>query len=365
MNTYTRYGAMLASLTLVLGLVACAGETGPRGAAGVLGQGPVIDKAPKPDQDLGEYDSDPANTGDQTFGAQLAGSTGVWRITLDHVLQFDRGTGEPPVIVDSVLYDTDHSVLWLTIDGVDIALEDTGPDTGEQESFGCLVGVAEPCVRITGTTFFPSDAPPALLYANISQIYVDFGPAMDSTTTIVVGVKTAIADMPMTGSATYLGYSYLAGPYTDANGLEGTISQIGSVTMNVDFGLTEDQVDWESVKGDVVTDSESHLLNSLATIEGNSYSGDLSGTITGTPAELDPLTDHTLVVGGTLEGSFYGPAADTSVSTSDSESAGLFSWADTAPTDADLGGDGSGDSAVGGGGGEFVTGQGGLPAADD
>ncbi len=365
MNMYTRYGAMLASLTLVLGVVACEGNTGPRGPAGLLGQGPVFDKAPKPDQDLGEYDSDPANTGDQTFSGQLAGSTGVWRITLDHALQFDRGTGEPPVIVDRVLYDTDHQVIWLTIDGVDMPLEDVS--VGEQESFGCLVGVAEPCVKLTGTTFFPADAPPALLYANITQVDLDFGPAMDSSATIVVGVKTAIADMPVTGTATYIGASYFSGPYTDANGDPRTVDQIGTVNIDVTFDAATDQVKWSSQKTvdplDLTFDE--HLLSASATIDGNSYSGDLSGTITGANLGGDVLAEQTLVVGGTLEGSFYGPAPDTSNLAGDNETAGLFTWADADPTDADLDGDGSGDSAVGGGGGEFVGGQGDLPPPED
>lgn len=333
-----------------LAIAGCEGDTGsvgPTGPTGPAGTSPLgFNTAPQADQDLGEYDSgaDPADPADdpadQEFDKQLADSTGVWRVTLDHVLQFNRGTGEPPVIATSVLYDTDHDVLWLTIDGVDFAFEDDG--TGDLVSIGCLAGAAQPCITITESNL------PALLYAAIAHVDVQFGPAIDSNAAIVVGVKTAIADMPVTGTATYLGDSHLFVSYTRPDGTSGSTEQDGTVVMDVDFDPNATiQVDWSSTLGDPTTTPDNHGLSATATIDGNSYGGVLNGTISGTTA----TQDDTLLVTGELEGSFYGPAADDG--TFSSETAGLFSFEDTS-TDSD--GD-TVDDAVGGGGGEFGAGQ--------
>lgn len=315
MNTYFRYAAMTAALLLSLSLVACEGDTGTLGSPGNDGIGFV--PMPPADQTLGNYDSDPANTSDQTLDGQLASGSGVWRINLDHKVQLDRGDGAPPVLIDSVILDTDHNVLWVTIDGVDIALEDAAG--GSQESIGCLVGAATPCIKLTDSALNAS-----LAYAGIANIKADFGPALDSDIAIVSGVKTSIADMPVTGTAQYLGSSELTFSYTPAaGGTPITDSHTGStVTVDVDFDPAVNTVVYSDVLGAGLADS--HDLGSATTLDGNSYTGVLTGDIV--PANAADA----LVVSGTVEGSFYGPAADAVGG--GSETAGVFSFADTDPT---------------------------------
>lgn len=337
MRMQLKHGAILASLLLAL-----AGCSGDDGAAGNDGLGFV--PTPAADQILGEYD--PASTSDQTVDGQLVDNSGVWQIDLDHALQFDFGGGTAPVIVNSILYDSDHDVVWITVDGVDIAIE-------KDESLGCLNGSAQVCVRTKDSTLN------ALIdYAEIATVDLQFGPAIDSQATVVSGVKTSLAEMPTSGTAIYSGSSQFTASYTRPDGSPGSTTQTGVVTINVDFDpLAPIGVDWESAKDSIAFAANSHLLNSTTAVDGNSYSGVLSGAVVG--EFFDP--NDTLDVTGTVEGSFYGPAADTTGLGSLSETAGLFTFSDNEPDLDPI--TGFPTSPVGGtdGAGEFVAGQDGVP----
>lgn len=313
-----RNKTILASTALVaaLALAACTGDTGPPGQDGQDGQdGLGYVPMPTPDQALGEYD--PLGTEeDQTLLATLGSESGVWEIPLDGQVQIDFGNGTPPVVADTVIYDANFDELWLVVDGVETPLTLTEP----YESHGCNPGVPEPCVytwvAIGGD------------YAELVETEINHGPAVDAEGFAHYGVKTAAADMPHDGTATYVGSSRLIAGYTRPDGTSGYTSQTGAVTISVDFGAVSDQVDFSSTNGDLLT-ADDHDLSGLATIDGNSYTGTLSGTITGTTA-----TDaDTLDVTGTYSGTFYGPAVNDSLA---SETAGVFAASDTEPDLVDL-----------------------------
>lgn len=327
--------AIFASTVLVasLTLAGCAGGDGAGGSAGNDGLG--YTPTPISNIALGTYDAAGALI-PQKLRQQIVDSSGVWEITLDHQVQINRADGGLPVVASRVIYDSDHNDLWITVDGVDIPLNLGQSNTvsslfGTSSSLSCNVnGVVTPCVQNlvvrTGS------------YVELHRIDVTDNPAIDTDGYVVFGVKTAIADMPTTGTANYAGGSTASVVYTDALGNERSSFQQGVVTMGVDFGGATDNVTFSSIDATV---TNGHTLTGLATIDGNSYSGTMSGTIVGNIADAA----NTLNVDGTLEGTFYGPAyTNTGPTAFTSETAGVFSVSDT---DTD-GGTGATGTASGG-----------------
>lgn len=327
-NTFIATTALVAGLALAL--AACEGDTGPQGPAGLDGidgvdgnDGLGYVPMPTPDQALGEYAplGDPA---DQTVDAKLGSRSGVWEIPLDGQVQIDFGNGTPPVVADTVVYDANFDELWLVVDGTEIPLTQ-----GEgYESLACnSAGVPQPCVyywvQIGGD------------YAELAGVWIEHGPAVGTQGYAHYGVKTAAADMPAVGTASYAGLSRLYAELVRPDGTIWHTWQTGDVTIEVDFGATVDQVAFSSTRGDLSLQYE-HELSGLATIDGNSYSGTLSGTIIGVAVD----DANTLVVDGTYSGTFYGPAADTydpeALEPLIGETAGIFEASDTEP---DLAGD--------------------------
>lgn len=276
-----RKNTILALTALVAGLAlaACEGDTGPQGPAG-LGYVPV----PAPDQTLGEYDplGDPV---DQMIGNQLADSTGVWELQLDGAVQLDLGDGAPPVFGDAVRWDSDHNELWINVDGEWVALT-------EGMSIGCLPGVPQACVEIG---FGGGD------YAELAFVWIGHGPETDTYGVAHYGVKTAAADMPTTGTATYSGE------------FEGIVSYTSNATDGLDFlnGSADLAVDF--VTGDVAFASSGggasgpYALTGAATIDGNSYSGTVSGTYDDLLSLPNIPTATFVTTESSLTGSFYGP----------------------------------------------------------
>lgn len=275
---------ILAATALVAGLAlaACTGDTGPAGQDG-LGYVPV----PAVDQALGEYDplGDPV---DQMIGNQLADSTGVWELQLDGAVQLDLGDGAPPVFGDAVRWDSDHNELWISVDGEWVALT---PDI----SIGCLPGVPQACIEI-GIGGGDGD------YADLAFTWIGHGPATDTYAVAHYGVKTAAADMPTTGAATYAG------------AFEGVVSYTSDTTDGLDFvsGSADLAVEFGTGTGSLTFDSSGagadgpYSLTGTATIDGNSYSGTVEGDYDDGSSSQFPTATF-VATESSLSGSFYGP----------------------------------------------------------
>ena len=140
--------------------------------------------------------------------------------------------------------------------------------------------------------------------ASVAQ-YGTFGylSVSNSTTTdtdlafFYTGLKTPVGNLP--GTASYTGY------------FEGWATTVGttvdnSASMTADFGAgtfifsSAGDID-DGIGG---TWGSYTLDSSVVTISGNSYSGTMTGSLTPT----DGVTDSTYT--GTIEGAFYGPAAE-------------------------------------------------------
>ncbi len=276
-----RYFLTTISLAAALTVAGCEGDDGLPGAAG-LGFVPT----PPADQSLGEYD--PALLpADQTLAAQLVSGSGVWEITLDHKVQLDLGDGTPPVLADTVLYDADHDELWITVDGVDIAV------IGDI-SIGCFPGIPSPCVAVQ--TITSGD------YAELSQTFIGHGPAINTTLFTVDGVKTALADMPATGTASYAGIFGGVVDYT-SNTTVGPDTVSGSANVGADFGTGA--VTFGSVGAGLIGGSNYSLAGS-GTVSGNSYSGTVSGSYDDGSSTQFPTATF-VATQSSFEGSFYGP----------------------------------------------------------
>lgn len=341
----TRYLSRMSGFILLaagLGLGACEGDTGPQGLPGVDGQdGLGFVPMPAADQTLGEYDSngtptdatdDPAG---QDLATQLDDSTGVWEITMDHQVQIDRGDGTPPIVADTVIFDSDHNELWLMIDGAPVALTDKifpgGPD-GRYTSIGCNDGAPLPCVEA-----FSSE----LIYASVFRTFIEHGPAVDTEGFGVFGVKTAVADIPATGSFDY------SGDFVGFTTVGGGDNLSGTVDITADYDPAALSVTFASAgDGEANFGSATYTLSGTGTISGNSYSGtlntasyDADGFSSGAPVDFRANA----AIDDLFSGSFYGPA-------SDADDGGLINESETAGVVEAT--DGT-DSLIGG----FVAGQ--------
>lgn len=295
MRRYFRYGAGTLAIVLAIGLTACDGNGGSE----------AISTLPEVDRALGNFDpADPAAS--QTLVAQLATGSGVWEIALDGAVQVDLG-GATPAIADALRYDANQDELWIQVDANWYLLPDAF-DAGDSQSTGCPSGSSALCVEYLAIQTGE--------YAELSWFgLVD--PATDSNTYVHFGVKTAAADMPTDGLATYEGESEYR-PAVDGS-FDGFVFGTPEITVVFDSG------GGNLTYADVATDGADRLLTvgGDATFTGNSYTGSISGL-------YDPDTgtvDNELVLdSGTFSGTFYGPAADSALL---SETAGVVSMSDT------------------------------------
>lgn len=330
-RTFHYYSGIIA-VVAALGLAACEGDTGPQGPAGNDGLGYV----PVPDPDMMLADYDPEGEGDQSIGGQIAAGSTVWEFPLDGQVQLDLGDGTPPVVGSAIRYDADHDELWIEVDGEWVALTEAD---GFNISFGCLPGVPLACVEEVQIAGGP--------YAELIWGGIFHGPATSSVGYAHFGVKTAAADMPATGTASYSGDSEYA---VEVDG-EFDDYVVGAPTIDVDFETGD------VAYSDTATGDTSELtITGEATIDGNSYAGSATGDYD--PDGVAENGDELVFSSGDLSGMFYGPPADT-YNGEDviGETAGVLSAADSDATDADLGGDGLGDSSTGSVVGGFWAGQ--------
>lgn len=313
-------------------LAGCSGSSG-------IGFTPAL----APDRALGNFNPG-GNAAAQEIDSQIVPNSGVWRINLGGVALYQPGAGRAPMVASRVIYDSELDELWVTVNGQNIPLTSAGGATSHYVTAVCGNSGEPRCVDVE-VDFFVNRR-----YAKAPKFEIDGGlptgshdgSSIGSVGFAHFGVRTAAGDMPSSGIATYDGNSRIAFTYTEPDGDIISTEDNGQLDITVDFGAAANQVDFRSFNGDLTSFGD-HNLTGLATISGNSYSGALSGTITGTA--FTPTPASTLNVTGTFSGTFYGPAADDPSGLS--ETAGVMEFSDN---DSD-----GGTSAVGAGVGGFVA----------
>ncbi|MDH5557137.1 MAG: transferrin-binding protein-like solute binding protein, partial [Alphaproteobacteria bacterium] len=139
------------------------------------------------------------------------------------------------------------------------------------------------------------------------------------------GLRPAADVMPKTGSARYAGTAFA---FLDRGAKKQTVQAWGTTTITANFGATTSTM---TLTGSLVLDATGVAENGEAIYSGGTATMTGAGAITGNEFTGSVVTGLTgmagaadVVIGGSMAGAFYGPAAD--------EVVGYFDTAGTVTT---------------------------------
>jgi hypothetical protein len=227
---------------------------------------------------------------------------GYWKFPYDSMILLVEGAVLPAY--GDIVYQTRLDQWTVTVGGITYTLSLAG-DIYDSPACG---GVGT-CVELSS---YDNDSLTSQ-YGTFGAIHTDDGTNV-SVAQIYYGLKTPSADMPA-GSYTYNGD--FAGKIVLVGGT--TYGAESTATIDVNFGLSTLNL---SSAGNVTDDSSSvvgtYVLNGTGLIAGNSYVGNIA-TAVYSPTVGSDINFNT---DGTIEGAFYGPAADETAGAFKTESAG-------------------------------------------
>lgn len=285
MKTNAIYRGAAAALLLSLG--ACSGDDGATGATGnVIGSSNSLPA---------EHPGNPA----VTIASIIEPGSGSWTMTLnDQALVDFAGTS---TVADTLVYDSDTDQWMVTINGTLVTLDETG---GVYQAGTCTIGTN--CTELDATQ---------LSYSVLGALF-QFGDGVTEFDAYGhTGLATPAANVPTLGTAVaYAGASAYSINYNDTF----FDDPLGTPTIAVNFVTGVVSYDETIAATDGATTGEL-IVSSTATIDGNSYTGSVTGSFD--PNTAAATDDGIIFDTGTLSGTFYGPSAE--------ETAGVLSAADT------------------------------------
>lgn len=227
----------------------------------------------------------------------LQPATGTWRVNLDGQVQaIDLGSA---ALANAMVYDTDFDEWIINVDNRNFVLTHDGAG-GYDNLVTCTTECAE---------FLPFDNDPA------TSQYGTFGyVSYENSTKLVeyfvhMGLKTAPASMPVSGSATYAGVFNGLVNYTDGSAAAYDYIS-GSADITANFSDVGGNIGFAST-GVGGKAGSTYSLAGAAIISGNTYQGTVTGQYDdGVSTQKPSLVLDTTGAGSSLSGAFYGPNAE-------------------------------------------------------
>ena len=259
------------------------------------------------------------------FDDVIASAPGKWQIQLaSRNIESSGNTITPPSISSTLIYDNVDDTWTVNIGGENHVLTWNPVDN----NYFCDVAGGT-CTLPADTNFgFGISDASMTKYGRFAVIWYEMDSVTDSSDSVLLGhtgLRTAADVMPKTGSATYAGTAFA---FLDRGAKKQTVQAWGTTTITANFGATTSNM---TLTGSLALDATGVAENGEAIYSGGTASMSGGGTITGNEFVGSVVTGLTgmagaadVVIGGSMAGAFYGPAAD--------EVVGYFDTAGTVTT---------------------------------